>query len=79
MELYLVRRGDVDPNLGDADGGPPLTEAGLANVRRCATFAARLGVRVAEIRHSEKLRAVQTAQEKNPSMSSKPGERHRTR
>ena len=63
MELYLVRHGDVDPNLEDADAGPPLTEAGLANVRRCATFAARLGVRVAEIRHSEKLRTVQTAQE----------------
>ena len=63
MELYLVRHGDVDPNLGDVDAGPPLTDAGLANVQRCATFAARLGVQVAEIRHSEKLRTVQTAQE----------------
>ena len=63
MELYLVRHGEADPNAPDADGGPQLTENGLAQVRRSAHFAARLGVRVAEIRHSEKLRAVQTAQE----------------
>jgi len=63
MELYLVRHGDVDPNSGDEDAGPPLTETGLAHVRRCAEFAARLGVKVAEIRHSEKLRSLQTAQE----------------
>ena len=23
MELYLVRHGDVDPNLADSDAGPP--------------------------------------------------------
>ena len=63
MELYLVRHGDVDPNIGDAGDGPPLTEAGLAHVRRCANFAARLGVQVGEIRHSEALRSIQTAQE----------------
>ncbi len=63
MELYLVRHGDVDPNVGDAGEGPPLTEAGLAHVRRCANFAARLGVEIGEIRHSEALRSIQTAQE----------------
>jgi phosphohistidine phosphatase len=63
MELYLIRHGEADGNAPDADGGPPLTDNGLAQVRRAAHFAARLGVKVAEIRHSEKLRAVQTAQE----------------
>jgi len=63
MELYLVRHGDVDPSVGDAGDGPPLTDAGLAQVRCCANFAARLGVQVSEIRHSEALRSMQTAQE----------------
>jgi phosphohistidine phosphatase len=64
MELYLVRHGEAESNVPDAGGGgAPLTEAGLAQVRRSAHFAARLGVRVAEIRHSDRLRAIQTAQE----------------
>lgn len=63
MELYLVRHGDIDPNAGDGGAGPPLTEAGLAHVRRAANFAARLGVKLAEIRHSDALRSIQTAQE----------------
>ena len=63
MELYFVRHGDADPNAPDTGGGPPLTESGIALVRRSANFAARLGVRVAEIRHSDRLRAIQTAQE----------------
>ena len=63
MELYLVRHGDADPNVPDTGAGPPLTEAGLTQVRRAANFAARLGVQLAEIRHSDKLRAIQTAQE----------------
>jgi phosphohistidine phosphatase len=58
-----VRHGDADPNAPDTGGGPPLTESGIALVRRSANFAARLGVRVAEIRHSDRLRAIQTAQE----------------
>jgi phosphohistidine phosphatase len=63
MELYFVRHGDADANAPDTGGGAALTESGLALVRRSASFAARLGVRVAEIRHSDRLRAVQTAQE----------------
>lgn len=63
MELYLIRHGDIDPNVPDTGAGPPLTETGLAQVRRSANFAARLGVQLAEIRHSEKLGAIQTAQE----------------
>ncbi len=63
MELYLVRHGEAESNVPDSGGGPPLTEGGLAHARRSAEFAARLGVRVAEIRHSDRLRAIQTAQE----------------
>ena len=65
MELYLVRHGDVDASasMGDASGGPSLTEAGLQSVKRCANFASRLGVQVEEIRHSQALRSIQTAQE----------------
>lgn len=63
MELYFVRHGEADANVPDTDGGPPLNEIGLGHVRRCASFAARLQVRVAEIRHSDRLRAIQTAQE----------------
>ena len=63
MELYLVRHGETEPNVPDTGGGAPLSENGLALVRRSAHFAARLGVRVAEIRHSDRLRAIQTAQE----------------
>jgi phosphohistidine phosphatase len=63
MELYLVRHGEADGNVPDTDGGPPLSETGLVHARRCAGFAARLQVRVAEIRHSDRLRAIQTAQE----------------
>jgi phosphohistidine phosphatase len=63
MELYLVRHGEAEANVPDSGGGPALTEGGLAHARRSAEFAARLGVRVAEIRHSDRLRAVQTAQE----------------
>ena len=63
MELYLIRHGDTDPNAPDTDGGSALTENGLAQVRKCANFAARLGVRVAEIRHSDRRRTIQTAQE----------------
>src|SRR3990172_9952216 len=63
MELYLVRRGEAEPNVPEGGGGPALTEGGLAQARRCADFAARLGVRVAEIRHSDRLRPIQTAPE----------------
>ncbi|MGH9321219.1 MAG: phosphohistidine phosphatase SixA [Vicinamibacteria bacterium] len=63
MELYLVRHGEAEGHTPDTGGGAPLTDAGLAHARRSAEFARRLGVRVAEIRHSDRLRAIQTAQE----------------
>ena len=70
MELYLVRHGEVDPNVPDGGAGPPLSETGLAHARRAANFAARLGVRVAEIRHSSKLASIQTAEAFEAELSS---------
>jgi len=60
MQLYLVQHGpaltkEEDPNR-------PLSEAGQKLAKRSAAHAARLGVRVSEIRHSDKLRAAQTAE-----------------
>lgn len=60
MELYLVQHGEAKP--GDEDPARPLTEAGAAVVERMAVFAARSGVKVDEVRHSGKLRAMQTAE-----------------
>jgi len=71
MELYLVRCGDVDANdaTGDAGGGPPLSGNGRSQVKRAAQFAARLGVSVEEIRYSDALRSLQTAQEFEQALS----------
>ena len=57
--LYLVQHGEavgesVDPNR-------PLSAHGRATVEQVAACAARLGLKVDQIRHSGKLRAEQTA------------------
>jgi phosphohistidine phosphatase len=59
MELYLVQHGEAKPEAEDPER--PLTERGAAAVRRMAAWAAQVGVRVAQIRHSGKTRAEQTA------------------
>jgi len=61
MQLYLVQHGDAQPEEVDPDR--PLTPKGRADVARVAALAAKLGVRVAEILHSDKRRAVETAEE----------------
>ena len=58
--LYLVRHGEAKPKHEDSERG--LTDAGHANVRRMASWAATSGIRVDEIRHSGKSRAQQTAE-----------------
>jgi phosphohistidine phosphatase len=60
MELYLVRHGQATAKPDDPNR--PLTEPGAEVVELVAGFAARAGIRVDEIRHSEKLRARQTAE-----------------
>jgi phosphohistidine phosphatase len=60
MEIYLVRHGEAESELFDPT--QPLRERGRADVTRMARHAARIKVTVAEIRHSTKLRARQTAE-----------------
>lgn len=61
MNLYLVRHGEAARK--DQGGERPLTEAGREGVRRVGAFLGRgRVVSVAEIRHSGKLRARQTAE-----------------
>lgn len=59
MKLYLVQHGDAKPKSEDPDR--PLTEEGRRDVTRVATFARRADVQVAQIRHSGKRRAEETA------------------
>jgi phosphohistidine phosphatase len=61
MQLFLVQHGEAMTK--DQDPSRPLTGEGRASVRRTAELASRLAIHVAEIRHSDKLRAVQTAKE----------------
>jgi phosphohistidine phosphatase len=60
MALYLVQHGkslskDVDPQQG-------ISEEGQADIDRIAAVARNYGIRVAEIFHSGKKRALQTAE-----------------
>jgi phosphohistidine phosphatase len=61
MQLYLVQHGAAVTK--EEDPARPLSEGGRSLAKRSAAHAARLGVRVGEIRHSNKLRAAQTAEE----------------
>ena len=59
MKVYLVQHGEAQRK--DVDPTRPLTERGRQEVRRVATFADRLDLKVHQIRHSGKTRAEQTA------------------
>jgi phosphohistidine phosphatase len=59
MKLYLVQHGDAKPEAEDPER--PLSEQGRDDVARVAEFAQRAGVEVAQIRHSGKRRAEETA------------------
>jgi len=59
MELFLVQHGEAKPETVDPER--PLTDRGAETVERMATWASRAGVEVAQIRHSGKRRAEQTA------------------
>ncbi len=60
MHFYLVRHGEAKANTEDP--ARPLSDRGREEVRRVARHAATLRLEVAEIRHSGKLRARQTAE-----------------
>jgi phosphohistidine phosphatase len=59
MDLYLVRHGEARSEIEDARRS--LTDRGADAVRQMASWAARSGVQVDQIRHSGKTRAEQTA------------------
>ncbi len=59
MHMYLVQHGEAKPEAEDP--ARPLTDRGRKEVGLIARHAAVRGIRVAEIRHSGKLRARQTA------------------
>ena len=60
MQLCLVRHGEATSE--EVDSAQPLTDAGAATVRRVAAHLKASGaVSAAEVRHSTKLRAKQTA------------------
>lgn len=60
MHVYLVQHGEAKTEAQDAER--PLTDRGRDEVRRVACRAALLGLPLAEICHSGKLRAAQTAE-----------------
>ena len=60
MQVYLVQHGEAKPETEDPSRS--LSDRGREEVQRVARYAAALGLQVAEIRHSGKLRARQTAE-----------------
>ena len=60
MHFYLVRHGEAKADTEDP--ARPLSDRGREEVRRVARHAATLRLEIAEIRHSGKLRARQTAE-----------------
>ncbi len=60
MNLYLVQHGEAKPETEDPER--PLADRGRADIARLARILARAAVSVAEIRHSGKRRAHETAQ-----------------
>ena len=60
MNLYLVQHGDAKPETEDPQR--PLTDRGREDIARLAKLLARAAVSLAEIRHSGKRRAEETAQ-----------------
>ena len=60
MEVYLVQHGECKSEAEDATR--PLTDRGRVEVDAVARYVANLGVEVAQVFHSGKLRAKQTAE-----------------
>ncbi|MFQ6004145.1 MAG: phosphohistidine phosphatase SixA [Woeseia sp.] len=60
MRLYLVQHGDAVPK--DVDPDRPLSDKGRADIRRLVEWLSSHDVRVAQILHSGKGRAIETAE-----------------
>jgi len=59
MTLFLVQHGEAKPETEDPERS--LTAHGAEIVEQMAGWAARMGIKLDEIRHSGKRRAEQTA------------------
>ena len=68
MRLYLVQHGDAVPK--DIDPDRPLSEQGRADIQRLAAWLSRQNVQVAQILHSGKSRAKETAEILRPLLES---------
>jgi phosphohistidine phosphatase len=71
MKVYLVRHGEAVSS--ESDPQKPLSEQGLAGVRKVASFIEPLEISVEHIWHSGKLRAAQTAEILAKSISAQKG------
>jgi phosphohistidine phosphatase len=60
MRLYLIRHGDAARK--DADSEKTLTDKGAFETKKIAEFLKKAKIEAAEVRHSGKKRAAQTAQ-----------------
>ena len=60
MQIYLVQHGEAVSKEVDADR--PLSDGGITDIKNIAGFLRESGVKVAEIHHSGKTRARQTAE-----------------
>ncbi len=60
MELYLVRHGDAMSKSEEAER--PLTDLGRQDAKKVANYLQKIGVKPAQIRHSGKARARETAE-----------------
>lgn len=60
MELYLVQHGEACAK--EVNPERPLTDQGQADIDRLAAFLKQAGIQIDRVIHSEKLRAIQTAE-----------------
>jgi phosphohistidine phosphatase len=60
MLLYLVQH--AESLSREEDPTQSLSEKGIENIKKVAAYAAKLDINVSQIFHSDKLRAMQTAQ-----------------
>jgi phosphohistidine phosphatase len=60
MVLYLVQHADAKRE--EEDLSRPLSEKGLQDIKRVASYVSNLNIRIYKIFHSNKLRAKQTAE-----------------
>ena len=60
MQIYLVQHGEAKSE--EEDPARSLTDKGRKDAEKVAGYAAKLGIKIDEIKHSTKLRAKQTAE-----------------